>query len=57
MFRKAILEIVKFFEQEHKSCTEGYFHENGQISYPTLIKLVPLIIPPLLKVNVLVFVN
>ncbi|RCV38295.1 hypothetical protein SETIT_8G130900v2 [Setaria italica] len=49
MFRKAVLKIVKFFEQELKKCREGYLHEKGQISYSTLITLVPLVIPPLLK--------
>ncbi|CAL4984491.1 unnamed protein product [Urochloa decumbens] len=51
MFRRGVLKVVEFFEEELKNFREEniVLHQTGQISYATLISLLPLIIPPLLK--------
>lgn len=51
VFRRAVLKIVKFFEEELNNCRvqTTVLHQTGQMSYSTLVSLVPLIIPPVLK--------
>ncbi|WVZ85138.1 hypothetical protein U9M48_032089, partial [Paspalum notatum var. saurae] len=50
-FRRSVLTIVKLFEDELNNCRveTAVLHQTGQISYSTLVSLVHLIIPPLLK--------
>ncbi|XP_015698015.1 uncharacterized protein LOC102721490 isoform X5 [Oryza brachyantha] len=50
-FRRAMLKIVKLFEKELKNhrVETDILHKPDQISYSTLISLVSLIVPPLLK--------
>jgi hypothetical protein len=50
-FRSAVLKIIKIFEEELSKCREetNMLHQPDQISHSTLMSLVSLIIPPLLK--------
>ncbi len=54
-FRSAVLKIIKIFEEELSKCREetNMLHQPDQISHSTLMSLVSLIIPPLLKVNII----
>lgn len=50
-----MLKIIKIFEEELSKCREetNMSHQLDQVSHSTLMSLVSLIIPPLLKVNII----